>query len=148
MATKKQAEDKSSDRVDEESREAVAEEENAAPFVRNPLWQSGNVSTNDPGPRTEDVSHLFAEARAAALGEAVDAVESGEPLPETVVLPEDGNAKTNDEAIADLKDASAAADARVEDGPDGLIVESTPEEPLDSKADEADQAKKASGEHK
>jgi hypothetical protein len=156
MATKKdsaaKAEDtKSAERVDAENREAVVDEQAAAEPVKNPLWQSGNVSTNDPGPRTEDVSHVFAEARAQALGAAVDAVESGDPHPENVVLPEDDGTKTNDEAIADLKDAHQAAEADLKDNPDGLIVETSddsPEADASSDADKADEAKKAAGDHK
>jgi hypothetical protein len=147
MATSKNQ--KSSERVAEEDREDVVREQEATEPVRNPLWQSGNVSTNDAGPRVEDVSHVFAEARANALGAAIDAVESGDRHPDNVVLPEDNAEKNNEEALSDLKEAHKSAKRDLEEG--GLIVETTDdsaEANAESDADKADEAKKAAGDHK
>jgi hypothetical protein len=147
---------RATNKKDEEVQEEERQERslyNERGELRNPLWQSGNVSTNDPGPSTEDVSPLFSEARAQALRSAVDAVESDEPTPSNVVLPSSTDPKNDEEAVADLKDAADEAEAdrdeKAETG--GLIAETSDDsDEADSKddADKADEAKKASGNHK
>jgi hypothetical protein len=76
----------------------------------NPLWQSGTASTDGNGPAVEDVSHVFNEARAQALGVAAQELADGGDVPSNVVLPDDTTVpENNDEAIANLKDSAKSA---------------------------------------
>jgi hypothetical protein len=93
---------------------AVAERK---PYMEREDWVpagtdiTGSVDTTgtggDLGGRIENISPVFAQSRAAALGAAVDAVEAPAPTGPTVVLPDAG--KTYDAAVQELRDAADAA---------------------------------------
>lgn len=144
---------KSAERVEEEAREDAVDEVNEeyTGSVRNPLWQSATVSTNEAGPNVEDVSPIFAEARRNAIGEAYDAVKSGDKHPDNVVLPEDDDKRTNEEAVASLKDAKKEAEEDLNDqlNPEDVkTTDDSSEANAKSDADKADMAKKAAGDRK
>lgn len=88
--------------------------------VPNPLFVSGTVDTTGTGgdlaQSVNEISSVFTQARAAALGAALNAVDGHpEGAPESVILPEEE--KSHDEAIADLR---AAAESAQEDADAGL----------------------------
>jgi hypothetical protein len=96
--------------------EAVAERN---PYIEREDWVpsgtdiTGSVDTTgtggDLGGRIENISPVFAQARADALGAAVAAVESPAVAAPVVVLPESG--KSYDDAVSELRAAADAAAA-------------------------------------
>lgn len=81
--------------------------------VPNPLFMTGRVDTTGTGGdiagHPEEVSPVFARARADALGAAVDALDN-HPLgrPDSVILPND-TGKTYEEAADDLRRGAEGA---------------------------------------
>lgn len=83
----------------------------SAEHVPNQMYQTGTVDTTDvsggDATRVEDVSPLFDEARAAALTNAVDALDHDpEAAEDLVVFP--ATDITRDEAEANLREAEEA----------------------------------------
>lgn len=142
---------RSAERKAEEDRETVVDEQAEAKSAPNPLWQSGNVGTNGTGPTIEDVTPIFAEARAQAFGAAVEAIDDPkQETPDNVVLPSSGDKISDDEAINKLKEAAKAATATAEEksesgGGIAKTSDDSPEANAKSDADKADEVKKSTG---
>jgi len=89
--------------------------ENNPDHVPNPLWQSGVVdttgTTGDLGGRVENISPVFAQAKADAFANAVDAVEDPDRNEDEVVVFHDGedDKPSREEAIDTLKQAAEDA---------------------------------------
>lgn len=90
--------------------------------IPNPLYQTGVVDTTgvtgDLGGRIENISPVFAQAKADAFASAVDAVEDPDvDESEQVVFHDDDAPLTHDEQVENLKAAAedAAANPQLED---------------------------------